>query len=244
MFPGIGTVLNILTIVIGGTLGVFIGAKISEKLRNLITDVLGCVTIISAADALSAYWDPQLQQALPRGWVILVVVFSLLAGALIGSAIGIEDRLENLGTRLKVKFSKDGGSNFVEGFVSASLIFAIGPLAILGSISDGMGTGIDQLILKSTLDGFTSLAFAASLGWGVALSSIPVGIYQFVWTAIGLFLGSILSNYQVLAMTAVGGILLVGIALRLLKLKQIAVGNLLPALALAPVMALIAHQFV
>jgi len=244
MFPGIGTVLNILTIVIGGTLGVFIGAKISEKLRNLITDVLGCVTIISAADALSAYWDPQLQQALPRGWVILVVVFSLLAGALIGSAIGIEDRLENLGTRLKVKFSKDGGSNFVEGFVSASLIFAIGPLAILGSISDGMGTGIDQLILKSTLDGFTSLAFAASLGWGVALSSIPVGIYQFVWTAIGLFLGAILSNYQVLAMTAVGGILLVGIALRLLKLKQIAVGNLLPALALAPVMALIAHQFV
>ena len=125
MFPGIGTVLNILTIVIGGTLGVFIGAKISEKLRNLITDVLGCVTIISAADALSAYWDPQLQQALPRGWVILVVVFSLLAGALIGSAIGIEDRLENFGTKLKVKFSKDGGSNFVEGFVSASLIFAI-----------------------------------------------------------------------------------------------------------------------
>ncbi len=244
MFPGIGTVLNILTIVIGGTLGVFIGAKISEKLRNLITDVLGCVTIISAADALSAYWDPQLQQALPRGWVILVVVFSLLAGALIGSGIGIEDRLENFGTKLKVRFSKDGGSNFVEGFVSASLIFAIGPLAILGSISDGMGTGIDQLILKSTLDGFTSLAFAASLGWGVALSSIPVGIYQFAWTAIGLFLGAILANYQVLAMTAVGGILLVGIALRLLKLKQIAVGNLLPALALAPVLALVAHQFV
>ncbi|MEN9351414.1 MAG: hypothetical protein RL455_355 [Actinomycetota bacterium] len=244
MFPGIGTVLNILTIVIGGTLGVFIGAKINEKLRNLITDVLGCVTIISAADALSAYWDPQLQQALPRGWVILVVVFSLLAGALIGSAIGIEDRLENFGTKLKVRFSKDGGSNFVEGFVSASLIFAIGPLAILGSISDGMGTGIDQLILKSTLDGFTSLAFAASLGWGVALSSIPVGIYQFAWTAIGLFLGAILANYQVLAMTAVGGILLVGIALRLLKLKQIAVGNLLPALALAPVLALVAHQFV
>lgn len=244
MFPGIGTVLNILTIVIGGTLGVFIGAKISEKLRNLITDVLGCVTIISAADALSAYWDPKLQQALPRGWVILVVVFSLLAGALIGSAIGIEVRLENFGTKLKVRFSKDGGSNFVEGFVSASLIFAIGPLAILGSISDGMGTGIDQLILKSTLDGFTSLAFAASLGWGVALSSIPVGIYQFAWTAIGLFLGAILANYQVLAMTAVGGILLVGIALRLLKLKQIAVGNLLPALALAPILALVAHQFV
>ena len=244
MFPGFGTVLNILAIIIGGTLGVFIGGRISEKLRNLITDVLGCVTIISAADALSAYWDKDLQDAMPQGWVILVVVFSLLAGAVIGSLLRIEDRLENFGIKQKKRFSKDSGSNFVEGFVSASLIFAIGPLAILGSISDGMGTGIDQLVLKSTLDGFTSLAFAASLGWGVALSSLPVGIYQFAWTAIGLFLGSILTDYQVSAMTAVGGILLVGISLRLLRIKQIAVGNLLPALALAPLLALAAHQFV
>ena len=244
MFAGAGTVLNILTIVIGGALGVFIGAKISEKLRNLVTDVLGCVTIISAADALSAYWDVELQESMPKGWVILVVIFSLLIGALIGSALAIEDRLEFLGNKLKSRFSKNGSSNFVEGFVSASLIFAIGPLAILGSISDGMGTGIDQLVLKSTLDGFAALAFAASLGWGVALSALPVGIYQFAWTAVGLFLGAILTNYQVAAMTAVGGILLIGISLRLLRIKQIAVGNLLPALALAPLFALAAHQFV
>jgi len=244
MFAGAGTVLNILTIVIGGALGVFIGAKISEKLRNLVTDVLGCVTIISAADALSAYWDVELQESMPRGWVILVVIFSLLVGALIGSALAIEDRLEFVGNKLKSRFSKNGSSNFVEGFVSASLIFAIGPLAILGSISDGMGTGIDQLVLKSTLDGFAALAFAASLGWGVALSALPVGIYQFAWTAVGLFLGAILTNYQVAAMTAVGGILLIGISLRLLRIKQIAVGNLLPALALAPLFALAAHQFV
>ena len=244
MFAGAGTVLNILTIVIGGALGVFIGAKISEKLRNLVTDVLGCVTIISAADALSAYWDVELQESMPKGMVILVVIFSLLVGALIGSALAIEDRLEFLGNKLKSRFSKNGSSNFVEGFVSASLIFAIGPLAILGSISDGMGTGIDQLVLKSTLDGFAALAFAASLGWGVALSALPVGIYQFAWTAVGLFLGAILTSYQVAAMTAVGGILLIGISLRLLRIKQIAVGNLLPALALAPLFALVAHQFV
>jgi uncharacterized membrane protein YqgA involved in biofilm formation len=239
-----GTVLNILTIVIGGALGVFIGAKISEKLRNLVTDVLGCATIISAADALSAYWDVDLQKSMPKGWVILVLIFSLLIGALIGSALAIEERLETIGEKLKNRFSKNSSSNFVEGFVSASLIFAIGPLAILGSISDGMGTGIDQLVLKSTLDGFAALAFAASLGWGVALSALPVGIYQFAWTAIGLFLGAILTSYQVAAMTAVGGILLVGISLRLLRIKQIAVGNLLPALALAPLFALAAHQFV
>jgi uncharacterized membrane protein YqgA involved in biofilm formation len=244
MFTGMGTVLNILTIVIGGALGVFIGAKISEKLRNLVTDVLGCVTIISAADALSAYWDVDLQKSMPKGWVILVLIFSLLIGALMGSALAIEERLEAVGEKLKNRFNKNSSSNFVEGFVSASLIFAIGPLAILGSISDGMGTGIDQLVLKSTLDGFAALAFAASLGWGVALSALPVGIYQFAWTAIGLFLGAILTSYQVAAMTAVGGILLVGISLRLLRIKQIAVGNLLPALALAPIFALAAHQFV
>jgi uncharacterized membrane protein YqgA involved in biofilm formation len=130
----------------------------------------------------------------------------------------------------------------VEGFVSASLVFAIGPLAILGSISDGMGEGIDQLMLKSTLDGFTSIAFAASLGWGVALSSLPVGIYQMFWTGVGITLGAVLSAYQIAAMTAVGGVLLIGISLRLLKIKEIAIANLLPAIALAPVIAFLLSQ--
>jgi uncharacterized membrane protein YqgA involved in biofilm formation len=243
MFVGFGTVLNILAIVIGGALGVALGSRFKERLRDLITQVLGCVTFISAADAISAYWKADLVDSLPRGATMLVVVFSLLLGALFGSWIDIEGRLENFAERLKGKFAKDGEHNFVEGFVSASLIFAIGPLAILGSISDGMGTGIDQLVLKSTLDFFTAMAFAATLGWGVASSALPVGIYQFVWTGIGLFLGSILAMYQVLAMTAVGGILLLGIAFRILKIKQIAVGNILPAIAIAPLLALIAHQF-
>ena len=244
MFPGIGTALNISTIIIGSLIGVLVGKKLNEKLRNLITDVLGCITVISAADALTAYWDPSLTKSLPNGGAILVVIFSLLAGALIGSWLKIEDALENLGKKLKTRFSPQGGSNFVEGFVSASLIFAIGPLAILGSISDGMGTGIDQLVLKSTLDGFTSIAFAASLGWGVALSCLPVGIYQFFWTAVGLFLGAILAPYQIAAMTTVGGVLLIGISLRLLRIREIAVANLLPALALAPLLALLAKQFI
>jgi uncharacterized membrane protein YqgA involved in biofilm formation len=244
MFPGIGTTLNIITIIIGGSLGVFIGAKISQKLRDLILDALGCVTIISAADALMDFWNPNFQNSMPRGWALLVVVFSLIFGAVLGSFWRIEERLELFGNRLKVRFSKGDNHNFVEGFVTSSLIFVIGPLAILGSISDGMGTGIDQLVLKSTLDGFAALAFAASLGWGVVLSSIPVGVYQFAWTAIGLLLGAILADYQVLAMTSVGGILLIGISLKLLRIKTIEIGNLLPALALAPLLALLAHQFI
>jgi uncharacterized membrane protein YqgA involved in biofilm formation len=244
MFPGVGTTLNIITIIIGGGLGVFIGAKLNQKLRDLILDALGCVTIISAADALMDFWDPNFQSSMPGGWALLVIVFSLIFGAVLGNFWRIEERLESFGNRLKIRFSKGENHNFVEGFVTASLIFVIGPLAILGSISDGMGTGIDQLVLKSTLDGFAALAFATSLGWGVVLSSIPVGIYQFAWTAIGLFLGAVLADYQVLAMTSVGGILLIGISLRLLRIKTIEIGNLLPALALAPVLALLAHQFV
>lgn len=244
MFPGLGTTLNICTIIFGGALGVFVGKKIDQKLRNLILDALGCVTVISAADAIVDFWDPIFRKSMPSGWALLVIVFSLIFGAVVGSLLKIEARLENFGERLKVRFAKGEGNNFVEGFVTASLIFAIGPLAILGSISDGMGTGIDQLVLKSTLDGFAALAFAASLGWGVALSCIPVGIYQFAWTAVGIFLGSILADYQVLAMTSVGGILLIGISLRLLRIKTIEIGNLLPALAFAPLLALLAHQYI
>ena len=243
MFPGFGTTLNIVAIIIGSVVGILIGKKLSEKFRRLITDVLGCVTAISAADALSAYWDVSLTQALPQGGAILVIVFSLLIGAAIGSWLKIEDSLEVFGEKLKSKFDKKAESNFVEGFVSASLVFAIGPLAILGSISDGMGTGIDQLVLKSTLDGFTSIAFAASLGWGVALSSLPVGIYQFIWTGIGVSLGAILADYQIAAMTAVGGVLLIGISLRLLRIKDVAVANLLPAIGLAPLIALFFESF-
>ena len=243
MFVGFGTVLNIVAIILGGAIGVALGGKFKENLKDLITQILGCVTFISAADAISAYWNKDLVDALPKGATMLVVVFSLLLGALIGSWIGIEEKLEKFADNLRSKFAKNGEQNFVEGFVSASLIFAIGPLAILGSISDGMSTGIDQLVLKSTLDFFTAMAFAATLGWGVAASALPVGVYQFAWTGVGLFLGAILAYYQVLAMTAVGGILLLGIALRLLKIKQIAVGNILPAIAIAPILALVAHSF-
>ena len=244
MFVGAGTTINVVAIVVGGVLGVLLGSKFSDSTKSLITDLLGMVTFISAADAISAFWRAELRAALPRGWAILIIVFSLIIGALLGIALRIEDRLNSIGEYLKRKFNSQGNSTFVEGFVSASLIFAVGPLAIMGSISDGMKTGIDQLLLKSSLDFFAAIAFAASLGWGVAVSALPVGIYQYGWTAVGLLLGSVLSQYQVLAMTATGGVLLLGIALRLTKIKMVPVGNVLPAIFLAPLFAAIAHQFI
>ena len=239
MFPGIGTLINILTIFFGASLGVLVGNRMSNRTRTLLTDVLGLVTLLGAVSALIPLWSNRYTSALPQGWPVLVVLASLLIGGLIGSAFKLEDRLDGLGEKLRIRFKASSDSPFVEGFVSASLLFVIGPLAILGSISDGMGTGIDQLILKSTLDFFAAMAFATSLGWGVAASAIPVGIYQAAWTVIGLVLGEILEGYQVDAMTIVGGIMLVCIALRLLNIKNVAVGNLLPALAIAPVLALL-----
>ena len=244
MFPGVGTIINIVTIVSGASLGVLVGNRMKKPTRTLLTDVLGLVTLLGAASALIPLWSDRYINSLPKGWTLLVVLGSLLIGGLIGSALKLENRLDILGETLRIKFKASSDSTFVEGFVTASLLFAIGPLAILGSISDGMGTGIDQLILKSTLDFFAAMAFASSLGWGVAVAALPVALYQGFWTVIGLALGEILEGYQVDAMTIVGGVLLIGIGLRLLNIKQVAVGNLLPALAVAPLLAMLVHSFI
>ena len=243
MFPGVGTFINLVAVIGGASLGILIGQRLGSKTRTLLTDVLGLATLLGAASALIPMWSERYIQSLPQGWPLLVVLGSLLIGGLIGSALKLEDRLDQLGENLRKRFKASKESTFVEGFVSASLLFAIGPLAILGSISDGMGNGIDQLLLKSSLDFFASMAFASSLGWGVAVAALPVGIYQGFWTVIGLALGEILSGYQIDAMTIVGGIMLIGIGLRLLNIKHVAVGNLLPALAIAPALAALVHVF-
>lgn len=245
MFVGVGTIINVLAILIGAALGRSVGNRLPDKTRSLIMDVLGAVTLISAASAIAALWDQELKTALPEGSGLLIVLAALILGGLTGSAIKIEERLDSLGERLQRFFlntskTSEGSqpSTFVAGFVTASLIFVVGPLAILGSISDGMSAGIDQLLLKSILDFFASIAFAAALGWGVAFSALPVAIYQGLWTGIGFLLGEVMSEYQISAMTATGGVLLFGIGLKLLNIKSVSIGNLLPSLAFAPVLAL------
>lgn len=242
MFAGFGTVINIGAILIGSSIGITAGSRITTKSQNLITDILGLITALGAATALSPLWSPIFDNALPDGSALLVILASMLLGGLMGSALSLDSRLDSFGENLRRKFRASDESPFVEGFVSASLLFVIGPLAILGSVSDGAGQGIDQLLLKSSLDFFAAMAFASTLGWGVAASAIPVALYQGFWTAIGLLLGSVLSQYQIDAMTICGGLLLVGIALRLLDIKKIAVANLLPALVMAPILATILHH--
>jgi uncharacterized membrane protein YqgA involved in biofilm formation len=239
---GLGTVINIFSVAAGGAIGAIAGHRLKQNSRLLTTDVLGLVTGLSAVLSARAVLSTDLEEAVGKTWPLFIILGSLLVGGLLGTLLKIEDRLEHSGEWLKAKFARDEGT-FVEGFLSAALVFCIGPLAIMGSFDDALGLGIDKLVLKSVLDFFASIAFAASLGWGVAASAIAVGFYQGVLTIIGFALGSIWDVAQIDAMTAVGGLLLMAISLKLLNIKSIAIGNLLPALFLAPVFVQLIVQF-
>lgn len=238
---GVGTLINVFSIICGASIGVLFGSRMSESAREVTTISLSFITALAAVDALRSAWDVSLLSQIPKGSVLFLILVALLMGVAIGLWVKIESHLEKLGESLKKRFTKGHDSPFIEGFVSSSLLFVIGPMAILGAISDGMGSGITQLTLKSILDGTASIAFAASLGWGVAFSALPVGIYQGLWTVVGFFLGLVLPHYQIVAMTAVGGVLLMGISLRLMKVKMVPVATMLPSLFLAPLVAFVFH---
>ena len=243
MIIGLGTIINVLAILVGTAMGLLIGNRLSEKTSRVVTDGLGLVVLVLGGLNVVSLLDPEFVSAVGPGVPLLVVIGAILIGGIVGSALKIEQRLERFGTLLQKKFSgkgsKDSKEKFITGFVNASLVFTIGPLAILGALSDGLGQGIEQLATKSILDGFASLAFAASLGWGVALSAIPVGLWQGLLTVIAFAVGSVVSAPVISALTATGGVLLLGVGLRLLQIRQVAVGNMLPALIVAPLITLL-----
>ncbi|MFN2521867.1 MAG: DUF554 family protein [Mycobacteriales bacterium] len=238
MVRGTGTALNVATILLGSGVGVALGGQLPVRTRDTVTDALGLVTLVIGGLNVMALSDPSYRRAVSPGGTLLVVLGALLVGGIVGSLLRLEDRLEQVGVRLQRRLVADGSgegrARFVEGFVSASLVFVVGPLAVLGALSDGLGRGIEQLALKATLDGFAALAFAASLGWGVAASALSVGVVQGALTVLGALLGGLLPASLVASVTATGGVLLLGVGLRLLKLKPVAVGDLLPALVAAP----------
>jgi len=245
VFIGIGTVVNASTVLIGSTLGVLIGHRLPLRTRSVVTDALGLVTLLIAASSAVAVSDNAFSEAVGDSAPMLIVLGALLIGAIIGSLARIEDRLEGLGDALQRRLTRrrtgddadhQARDRFVTGFMTASLVFCVGPLTILGSITEGIGEGPDQLLLKSALDGFASIAFAAAFGWGVAASIVTLVAIQGGLTALGAALGDFLPDAHLAALTATGGLLLVGVGLRLLEIKQLKVGDLLPALLIAPVL--------
>ena len=247
MFRGFGTLVNVATVLLGSSIGVLIGHRLPERTRDVVMDGLGLVTLLIAALSAVAVTDPVLADAVGDSAPVLIVLGAVLLGGIAGSLLRIEQRMESLGDVLRRRLTRgddvgDGGrgsderKRFVEGFVASSLVFCVGPLTILGSLQDGLGRGSDQLILKAVLDGFAAVAFAASLGWGVAASALVVLVVQGSLTALGAALGTVLPEPHLLAVTATGGLLLAGVALRLLRVKAVPVGDLLPALLVAPLL--------
>ncbi|HEX3621481.1 MAG TPA: DUF554 domain-containing protein [Acidimicrobiales bacterium] len=236
---GIGTIVNVLTILAGTATGVALGGRLTERLRSTVLQAVGLVTVVIGV-----------QEALGTRNVVFPLV-ALVLGAGIGEAARIEDRLEAVGGAVRAWFRRGAAADdiqdrhdrhdrhdrrFAEGFVAASLLFCVGPLTILGSIRDGLG-GPDHaqlLLVKAALDGVVSVAFAATLGWGVAASVLTVVVVQGGLTLAAGAADRVLTDRMVTELTATGGILVVGIGLRLLDVKKVPVASLLPALVLAP----------
>lgn len=244
MFTGSGTLVNVATVLVGSGIGVALGHRLPERVRRVVTDGLGLVTLLVAGTSAVAVLDPSLAAAVGSGVPMLVVLGAVLVGGIVGAALDLDGRLVALGGWVQRRLSRGGDATaptasserFVAGFVAASLVFCTGPLTVLGSLTDGLGGGAEQLYLKATLDGFAAIAFAATFGWGVAASALTIVVVQGGLTVVGLLLGDVLPDAHVAALSAVGGVLLVGVALRLLDVKQVAVASLLPALVVAPVL--------
>ena len=245
-FVGAGTALNTAAVVIGSLAGLGIGNRLPERTRSIVTAGLGLSTLLMAGSSAVAVFDPALKAAVGSAGM-LIVLGALLLGGIVGSLARIEDRLGGVAGRAQgLVARRRGGASagdapgererFIEGWLTTTLLFCVGPLTILGSLDDGMGHGIDKLALKSVLDGFAAMAFAASFGIGVLLSAVSVAVVQGLLTVLGVFLGTVLDGAQIAALTSVGGLMLIGIGFRLLEIKQIPVGDLLPALLFAPLL--------
>lgn len=211
--PGIGTVVNVGTVLLGTVIGVLVGARLPERLRATVLSGVGLMVLVIGV-----------QQALRTDNVVFPLV-ALIVGGVAGELLRIEDRLDAL----------PGAS---DGFVAASLVFCVGPLTILGSIQDGLG-GADHaqlLFVKAALDGLVAMVFASTLGWGVAFGALTILVVQ---GGLTLFAGTadrVLTSRMIDEMSATGGVMILGIGLRLLDLKRVRVGSFLPALVVAPLL--------
>ena len=236
-----GTILNIITIAIGSVVGLLIGNRLPERIQQSVITGIGLTTVFVG-----------ISNAGHTGNVIIPLI-SLVFGVILGELLRIDLALERFGGWLLARAGRktpdgqaeqtvDQQGRFVSGFVTASLVFCVGPLTFVGSIQDGMGLaiGFQQLAIKSILDLFTAMAFASSLGLGVIFSIITVILIQGGLALAGSLLGNFMSTPMIDEMTAVGGLMLIGLALVLLDLKKPRMANFLPALVIAPVLVALA----
>jgi len=222
-----GTIINVATVIAGGTLGALLGERLPSRIRDIIMQGVGLVTLaVGMSMALTTN-------------NFLLVLGSIAVGGILGEWWRLEERLDETGKWLEAKASRVpflARGDFTKGFVTASLVFCVGPMTILGSIQDGLSGDYTLLAVKSVLDGFSCLAFAASMGMGATLSAITVLVYQGILTLGASLFENILTDAMITEMTATGGVMILGIGLLLLEIKRVRVANFLPALAIVPLL--------
>ncbi|NLN20315.1 MAG: DUF554 domain-containing protein [Firmicutes bacterium] len=235
---GIGTIVNVITVVIGSSLGLLLGERLPKAMNEIAMQVLGAVTLVLG-----------MQMALEGGSAVMMilVLLALVTGSFIGEWMDIEGIMNRLGERFEKRFNRDrsdedAGARFVQGFVSASLLFCVGPMTILGSIQDGLLGDPSLLLTKAALDGVSSFALAAALGPGTLLSVLSIIVYQGGLTALAGAAKAILNEPVISTMTVTGGIMIVAIAINLWRLAHLRVGNMLPALLISGAAAAVAAQ--
>ncbi len=227
----IGTLVNVSAIVLGTALGLLLKQGIPEKMQKLITQGIGlCVVVIGISSAIKTEMP-------------LLFIFSLAIGSIAGNLIGIEDKLEALGQRAQARFDKGDSSTFSEGFVTASLLFCVGAMAVVGSIESGLSQNHQLLFIKSVLDGFAALILATRFGIGVGLAALPVLLYQGAIALSAAWVAPFLTEQVMGELSAVGGALILGIGINVLEIKKIHVGDMLPAILIPPIYFLIAALF-
>lgn len=224
-----GTWINIATVLVGTAVGTTVGSRLTESVQQRVLFGLGLITLVLGVDLALSWSGPGTTTGTP-----LYVLGGILLGGLAGEALGIEDRLERLGAWVQRRLSASEHSTIAEGFVDASLLFCVGSLAVVGSIQDGLTGDYETLATKAVLDGFASIALASTLGWGVGLSVLTILVYQGGITLGASFFSDVLTGEALAALNSAGGVTIVGIALKLLAIKDVKVANYLPALVIAP----------
>jgi uncharacterized protein len=220
---GVGTAINVLAVLVGAGIGTLVGARLSDGMRETAMHAIGLVTLLVGIQSFLRFDNP------------LVPLVSVILGLVVGELLGIEDGLKRFGDGLEKRFSR-GESPVSRAFVSTSLLFCVGPLTVIGSLEDGLRGDYDLLALKSALDFIAALTFASVLGWGVLLSAGTVLVVQGSLTLGAAFLDAVVTGPMISATTATGGILIFGLGLGLLDLKEVRVANMLPALLFAPLL--------
>ncbi len=224
---GLGTAINVVAVLVGGGIGTLAGSRLPEGMRGTAMQAIGLVTVLIGVQNFIQFDNP------------LVPLVSVILGLVAGELLGIDAALKRFGDSLQRRFSK-GGSPVSRAFVTTSLLFCVGPLTILGSLEDGLTGDYRLLALKSALDFVASLSFASVLGWGVLLSAGTVLVVQGGLTLSAGLLEGVLTEPMILATTATGGVLILGLGLVLLELREVRVANMLPALLVAPLLVALA----